>query len=147
MLTLGAFQGLRCGEIARLQREDLLDQNDPPVMIVAEGKGGHQRILPLHPATMEALHRADMPWGGYVFRQGGGGPFAPGDISRVVNTYLHAMGIPATAHQLRHWFGTKTYAAQRHPRGAGADGARPHGHHQHVRGVLDRDGAGSRPSP
>ncbi len=40
-----------------------------------------------------------------------GGPFAPGDVSRVVNTYLHAMGIPATAHQLRHWFGTKTYAA------------------------------------
>ena len=113
MLTLAAFQGLRCGEIANLQREDILEGNDPPVLIVTEGKGGHQRVLPLHPATMPALHRAEVARAGYLFRRPNGARFLPWHVSHDVNTYLADMGIPATAHQLRHWFGTKTYAACR----------------------------------
>lgn len=31
----------------------------------------------------------------------------------VVSGYFEGLGIEATAHQLRHWFGTRTYAACR----------------------------------
>jgi site-specific recombinase XerD len=55
MLALAAFEGLRCQEIAGLHREDILDHLDPPVLIVGDGKGSKQRILPLHPEVWQAI--------------------------------------------------------------------------------------------
>ena len=111
MITLAAFQGLRCREIATLFRDDILDRNDPPVLIVANGKGGHQRVLPLHAAIMPALRLAGLPRSGHVFTRSRGGPYPPANISRMIAVYFDDLGIDATAHQLRHWFGTKTYKA------------------------------------
>jgi len=114
MLVLAAYQGLRCGEIATLDRDDLLDRNNPPVMIVVDGKGGHQRVLPLHPATMPALRVAGLPRAGWVFTRPNSTYRLHGwQVSQIVGRYLHSMGIDASAHQLRHWFGTKTYQASR----------------------------------
>lgn len=112
-MTLAAYQGLRSKEIAYLEREDIIDTNDPPMLHVREGKGGRDRVLPLHPDVMPALRRADMPRSGRVLRRPDGGPFNPMAMSKAVNDHLHDMGIDATLHQLRHWFGTKTYQATR----------------------------------
>lgn len=111
MMVLAAYQGLRCREIATLQREDIIDTNNPPVMIVRDGKGGHQRVLPLHPDVMEALRCANMPRRGYVFvRTDTQEPLQPHNVSHYLALYLRSVGVDATAHQLRHWFGSKLYA-------------------------------------
>lgn len=114
-VALAAFHGLRAGEIAGLQREDILDRNDPPVIIVANGKGGHQRVLPLHPKAWDLIQ----PWAaqhrhGWLFADETTGRAVPAHrISHQVNTLLHEAGIASTTHSLRHYFGTKVYAASR----------------------------------
>lgn len=113
MLLLGAYQGLRCAEIAGLQREQILDHHDPAVLIV-QGKGGHERVLPLHPAVAAALRRHGLPRAGYVFCQPDSTrPVQPWSVSHRIAAHMRNLGLDATAHQLRHWFGTKTYAASR----------------------------------
>lgn len=110
-LTLGAFQGLRCQEIAGLQREDIFEAQEPPVMLVTHGKGGHERVLPLNPLTMPALRVAGLPRAGYVFTQRDTkSPFPPWRVSQLINQYLKSIAVDATAHSLRHWFGTNVYA-------------------------------------
>ncbi len=112
-LCLAAYQGLRAKEIAQLQRDDILDTNAPPILHVVEGKGGRDRVLPLHPEIMPALRRADLPKSGRVLQRPRGGGFPSSGLSKLVNDYLHELGVDATLHQLRHWFGTKTYQATR----------------------------------
>jgi integrase/recombinase XerD len=112
-LTLAACQGLRAAEIAHLQREDVLDANDPPVLYVVEGKGRKNRVLPLHPDVMPALRRAGLPSYGCVLTRPRGGGYPPAELSRAVNSHLRRCGVNATLHQARHWFGTKAYQASR----------------------------------
>lgn len=115
IMALAAFHGLRAGEIAGLQREDILDRNDPPVIIVTDGKGGHQRVLPLHPEAWRLI----APWanqrrGGWLFvDERTGRPVRAYAVSHWINTLLHESGIAATLHGLRHYYGTKVYRASR----------------------------------
>lgn len=108
-LCLAAYQGLRCKEIAGLRREDVLDRHRPPVLRVWHGKGGHQAILPLNPETLAALRCYGLPSRGYLFT-GRRGAMPPSSVSAMGNRYLHTVGIDATMHQLRHWFGTAVWA-------------------------------------
>jgi integrase/recombinase XerC len=110
MLACAAYQGLRCQEIAGLSREDVLDTREPPVIVVVDGKGGHQRIVPLHPETLSALRCLPMPKSGPLFTRTRGGRFTPPTMSAAISAYLEELGIKATAHQARHWFGTGIYA-------------------------------------
>lgn len=112
-LTLAAYQGLRAMEIAHLQREDVLDSNEPAVLYVSQGKGGKDRVLPLHPEVMPALGRAGLPTSGSVLQRPRGGGYPAADLSRAVNHHLRSCDIDATLHQVRHWFGTKAYQASR----------------------------------
>ena len=105
-LLLAALAGLRCQEIAGLRREDVWDQDDPPMLFVAEAKGGNERVVPLHPEALAALRRYGMPARGPIFRNRDGRQFTPTQTSRRANDYLHSIGIEATMHQLRHRFGT-----------------------------------------
>lgn len=108
ILALGAFAGMRCIEISRLTREDVLDTEDPPV-IVAFGKGAKERIIPLHPEAWRALQLLPLPKAGPVFRSADGRPFEALRVSRIGNRLLDSIGSEATMHQLRHFFGTHTY--------------------------------------
>lgn len=110
MLSLGAYQGLRCQEIAGLSREDILDTRDPAVIVVVKGKGGYQRVLPLHPEVLSALRALPMPRSGPVFLMTMGGHHTPVTVSTAMRQYFADLGIGATGHQLRHWFGTNIYA-------------------------------------
>jgi integrase len=113
-LVLAAWCGLRAKEIALLRRENVLDTAAPPVLIVAVDatKGRRaERAIPLHPFALAELQRLPLPRAGWVFPRldGQRGPNAPARISHVANRHLHEVGIDATIHQLRHWFGTETY--------------------------------------
>lgn len=104
-LALGALGGLRCSEIAGLHRDDVSEtQGWMRVM----GKGQKERIVPLHPTVAESLHRHGLPRRGPLFTTHGI-QLTGSQVSCSGNRWMKAMGVDATMHQLRHWFGTRTY--------------------------------------
>jgi integrase/recombinase XerC len=109
-LTLGAYAGLRCAEISKLQRHDVIDGEG---LLLVHGKGNRDRLVPIHPQVTAALRLAGMPKAGHLFRRPRGGPFPPAMVSREGALFFDGLGIDATMHQLRHWFGSKTYQACR----------------------------------
>jgi integrase/recombinase XerC len=102
-LVLAAYMGLRAHEIATLHGEDLRGER----LFVRDGKGGRQRIVPLHPRAAELL--AFAPRHGPVFRNRQGEPIRANTLQKRANRYLHDIGIPDTLHSLRHRFGTDFY--------------------------------------
>lgn len=106
-LALMAYEGMRCQEVAYIHREDVLDTNDPPWLRVRAGKGNKQRVVPLHPFVAMALRALPMPRTGRLWK------CSPDYVSSTTNRYLRDLSIDATAHQLRHWFGTNVYRDSR----------------------------------
>jgi len=108
ILSLMAYEGLRCVEVSRLRAEDV----DHRLMtLTLHGKGDKERTVPLHPHTLEALARYRLPDRGPVFLAEGGmrkgrAPILPSTVSVIVSKHLPGRW---TAHQLRHWFGTNFY--------------------------------------
>jgi integrase/recombinase XerC len=115
--VLAAWCGLRAKEIALLRWECVLDTADPPVLLVANDatKGRRERAVPLHEFAGAELAALPGRRAGYVVkrRDGLSGPCKPWLISKLCNDHLHECGIPASLHQLRHWFGTQTYRSKR----------------------------------
>ncbi len=109
MLLLAAFAGLRCQEIAGLERDDIIEAKSR--IRVRHGKGAKERIVPLHPQILEALRLLPMPQSGRVFIRPQGGTHTPETMSIGIRDYLRQdCGIDATGHQLRHYFATEVYA-------------------------------------
>jgi integrase/recombinase XerC len=109
-LVLGAFAGLRAGEMSRLQRKDILDTAATPVLLL-DGKGGKQRIVPASQRVLFELRAYGLPTRGLVFRRRDGQPGSPSParISQLVNEHLHGLGLSDTGHAARHRFGTLAY--------------------------------------
>lgn len=104
MLTLGAYQGLRRAEVARVRGEDL-DLVAGTLTVL--GKGGVRAVLPLHAEVVKLAGR--MPRLGWWFpsRCRPGQPVTPQIVSAAVRKACRAAGVPEfTSHPLRHWFGT-----------------------------------------
>jgi len=110
-ILLAAYMGLRCQEIAGMRREDVLDGEG--LLRVVKGKGGYERLVPLHPAVLLALDALPMPRVGWIFTRPRGGPYLPIHLSQNFNDFLRRSGVDATAHQLRHRFATSLYAEGR----------------------------------
>jgi integrase/recombinase XerC len=120
-LTLAAFAGLRCAEIAGLKTEDvMLDDN----LLRVLGKGGHERVVPMHPRVRAALIRHGIRRRGYLFvrpefdelgrhHPAHGARYSAKNVSRLFSAHFRELGLEATAHQLRHRFATRTYQASR----------------------------------
>lgn len=119
-LMLAALAGLRRTEIATLHARDIR-----PGSLSIRGKGGHGRIVPLHPdldAALQAeLHRRRTghtgtgwaPGGdplGWIFPAPHGWHLSPDRIGRLIADVLPPGW---SAHTLRHRFASQTYAAQR----------------------------------
>jgi integrase len=104
-LLLAAGSGLRCCEIARLRWDDVHDGRARVL-----GKGSRERVVPLHPSVVPALDELDRS---SVFVLPGWQSRSvdnPGlRTSQILNGHLRALGISATAHQLRHYAGTHAY--------------------------------------
>lgn len=107
-LTLAAYAGLRAQEIAGLRRQDLRDRRSPPVILVVNGKGDKERIVPLNPECAAALRAFGLPRSGWLW-PGQRGPLQPGTVTKYCSRFLHGLGIDATIHCLRHYFGTEVY--------------------------------------
>lgn len=112
MLSLACYEGLRCHEIAAMETEWLWTAREDPLLIIT-GKGGKERLVPLAAETELALQRYGLPRSGPVFRSRFNRPYHPVSISNMCSRYLRSKGIDATAHQLRHWFGTEVYRQSR----------------------------------
>lgn len=110
ILRLAAYAGLRCHEIAQLDVLDCDFHNEH--VMVRNGKGGKDRIVPMHPKVREGLHTYGMPRAGWVFPNRYGHAYAPGSISAMAVRYLqHDLGTGWSLHDLRHWFATEVYRA------------------------------------
>ena len=110
-LSLMCFAGLRCCEVAALERASI---GQGALRVV--GKGDHERVVPIHPSVASALAAAPLARTGPVFRNSEGRPFTAREVSRRVGAYLDGLGIDATAHQARHFFGTEAYQASKNLR-------------------------------
>lgn len=110
VLALASMAGLRAVEIARLDRDDVMDRHEPPTLLV-HGKGDKPRLVPLSSALLLELQAYGLGRRGPVIRRLDGlhTQVSPSLISTLANRHLHAMGIPDTLHSLRHRAGTVLY--------------------------------------
>jgi integrase len=109
LAALAALAGLRASEIALLDRADVLDSAVPPVLLVMDGKGGHQRVVPLAVELVEVLRADGLPASGPLFAKRDGRPIHRARVSGLASEYLRELGVTGTLHSLRHWFATELY--------------------------------------
>lgn len=107
-LLLGAFQGLRCLEIARMHGRDI-DLTAGSLRVI--GKGDVDAVLPLHPLVADLARR--YPRRSYWFpsRANRSGHLTAGTVTTSVSEFFGGLGIDATAHDLRHRYGTQVLRA------------------------------------
>jgi integrase/recombinase XerC len=111
MLALATFQGLRVQEIAGLDAEHVMWHRTPPALLVAAGKGGRERVVPLSLRAEQALRNYGVPRSGPVFfNLETGQRLTPSAVSRMVSQAFTDAGVPdGAAHRCRHSFATMTY--------------------------------------
>lgn len=109
MILLGALAGLRVSEIAALSSEDIFLDREPPALMVRQGKGGKDRIVPLHPVLQERLSGVGHGWLFPSKNPERDHVTALGVGHRVSNALSAASEGQqrVTAHCLRHYFGSE----------------------------------------
>lgn len=97
---LAAYQGLRCIEISRLDREHVTEQN----LFVVRGKGDRPRVHDTYPAVWSAVK--DLPRGPIAVGDDGV-RLTPFEVSlRAAHHFRRQMNMPGVSlHRLRHWLG------------------------------------------
>lgn len=105
-IIVAATCGLRCVELARLRWSDVGVDS-----MRVTGKGGRDRVVPVHAEAAKALEQLDRV-DDYVFPWRVDAGIAPGRrASHAINGTFRQLGLSTTAHQLRHWCGTQALAA------------------------------------
>lgn len=105
MVALGLYAGLRCAEIAVLDASDVMTHTDPKVIVVRNGKGAKDRVVPMHPVLVEMF--SDLPANGPLFANPRTGrPIQSASVGETIKRQLKAGGLSGVPHQLRHTFGT-----------------------------------------
>lgn len=104
VLLLMCQEGLRCVEVANLELGDV--DFDNRVMLV-NGKGGHQRVLPISDETWGAIveYLTEQPASAGPLVRSYLDPHVGIDaayVSTLVAKWIRAAGVNATAHSLRH---------------------------------------------
>ena len=115
-IELSMYAGLRRNEVVQLRVSDVVGDQ----LFVQEGKGGRQRIVPIHPTLRETL-TAELS---HRLEEGENSPWLFPSISSIHKgdhlTAHHlgklvsqALGKGYTMHTLRHRFASQAYAATR----------------------------------
>lgn len=102
MVMLGAYAGMRCGEISRVHSRDLTAEG-----LRVRGKGGGTRVIPIQPALVQALRALPIGW---AFPGQIDGHLAPASVSVTIKALV---GEGWSAHALRHRFASRAYAGTR----------------------------------
>lgn len=98
---IGAYAGLRCIELATLERSHITERE-----IWICGKGEEERIVDTHPLVWAAVR--DLK--GHIVRRLDGQPATRQYVSARGNHHLqYVLGVDHTMHHLRRWFGTAAY--------------------------------------
>lgn len=106
--VLAAYAGLRCCEIAGLDREHVTAQ----AITIVRGKGGRPGLLPTHPMIWAAVR--DLPAGALAASADGARVNGQWVSIRAAVYFRRRMKMPGVAlHRARHWYGTSLYAATR----------------------------------
>lgn len=103
---LAAGAGLRCCEIALLDREHVSSES-----IWVQGKGGKERVVPTHPSVWAAVR--DQPPGPLARTPDGTARASRRQVICRANFHLQrTLGQSGvTMHRLRHWYGTNVHEA------------------------------------
>ena len=105
-ILLGAFGGLRCCEISRLNREDVTQER-----IWLHGKGEVERYVPCHPLIWAAVK--DLP-PGPIAVDADGNRLTESQVSHRGNYRIRKAGVRGVSmHALRHRFATRAFDATR----------------------------------
>ena len=97
---IAAYQGLRCIEISRLDREHITEQQ----LIVVKGKGGKPRVHDTDPYVWAAVR--DLPPGPVARTPTGERATAFHVSMTAANHFRRNLGMPGVSmHRLRHWLG------------------------------------------
>lgn len=106
VLVLGAYLGLRAGEIARVTAPDIVRAVDGRATLIVHGKGGRQRAVPLDAEVLREL----APWlpvRGPMFLTARNEQASPKWVTEHVSAHFRGLGMPHTCHQLRHGAATR----------------------------------------
>jgi integrase/recombinase XerD len=98
--VLGCYAGLRASDVAGLYGEDLLTTRSG-FALQLHGKGNVQATVPAHDLVLEVMRRN--PARGPLWRM------RPDSVSHRWSVWAADLGVDATFHQCRHWFGTNVY--------------------------------------
>lgn len=107
MMTLMAYAGLRCQEVAGLSWSDITQDGPTTWLMVRYGKGGKDRAVPLGEVVLRALRRHGTKQRGQIFLGRDGHQMKPHSVSQIVNQHLKRLHIPATAHKMRARYATQ----------------------------------------
>lgn len=103
---LAAYAGLRCCEIAQLDRGDITEAS----IHIRKGKGGKPGVVPTNPLVWAAVK--DLPDGPLAYTPDGYLADAKWISIRSALHFNRQLGMRGVAlHRLRHWYGTNSYKA------------------------------------
>lgn len=108
LMLLGAFAGLRCGEIVMLDREDIIED---AWLHVPQTKANKERLVPMHPDVYDALLDMGLPETGPLFTRYDGSRSHGDDIAQQIGKFMQKNGVKFSAISLRHYFGAQTLKA------------------------------------
>ena len=109
ILTLAASAGLRAHEVAKVHARDIVSDRWGHSLVVL-GKGGRERVVPLHPDLAVMLADACAAGKGWAFPGRDGGHLSPMWVSKLASRALPGRW---TLHTLRHRYATRVYQAER----------------------------------
>lgn len=113
MIVLAAFAGLRCCEIAAMDWSDFQRDPDGSAWLHVRGKGDRDRRVEIGQRVIHALQVYGPRRRGAMFLGADGRQIEAKSVSRSINRYLRRQEVNATAHQLRHRYGTIAYQLSR----------------------------------
>jgi integrase len=107
MMTLMADAGLRAMEVANLLWSDVEVSTGQTWIVVRNGKGGKDRVVPIGETVIRALRRHGTKTRGPVFLGRDGRQIRANSVCQAVNAHLRRCGIASTGHKLRARYATQ----------------------------------------